>query len=132
MDPRRDPSPEHPDVLTRIGPGQDPTLPATELMDRARREARCEDEEARAAAALMRRLLVALALVLVIGAVCFVVLPLYGMKLPIIMPILAFIAIFLGAILTAPSPKPRPRPSDDGRPIGCCPGPRPLRSFRDD
>jgi len=131
MDPR-DPSPERPDVLTRIGPGLDPTDPDSGLMDRARREARCEDEEARASAALMKRLLLALVLVLVLAAVCFVVLPLYGMNLPIIMPLLAFAAIFLGSVLTTPPPKPRPRPTDDGRAIGCCPGPRPLRSFRDD
>lgn len=129
-----------------IGPGIDPTRqppPATppptdpdtshDLLEDARLKIRCENEEEEQTIALTRRLVVAFVLIVLIGAVFFIVMPYYGMNLPPIMPILVFIAIAAGALLTAPRvPKKKRCDSDDGRAIGCCQGPRPLRSFRDD
>jgi len=122
-----------------IGPGIDPTRPTIEpdaahdLLEDARLKIRCENEEEEQTVALTRRLVVAFVLIVIIGAVFFIIMPHYGMNLPPIMPLLVFVAIALGALLTAPKvPKKKPCADDDGRAIGCCQGPRPLRSFRDD
>ncbi len=93
-----------------------------------------EEHKRREGRRLLLRLIVAFALVILLGFVCFVVLPGFGVYLPPIVPIAAFAAIVVGSLLTAKAeghfPPPQRKPDDDGRPIGCCPGPRPPRSLR--
>jgi len=138
QDPRDPARPGEPSDSFLIGPGIDPTKPAAgtdpahDLLEDARLKVRCENEEEEQAVALTHRLVIAFVLIVIIGAVFFIVMPYYGMNLPPIMPLLVFVAIAVGALLTAPRvPKKKPCDTDDGRAVGCCQGPRPLRSFRD-
>lgn len=104
---------------------------------------------------LARRLFVAAILIAITAIVCWVILPQYGMTLPVMVPPLVFVAIFLGAVLTHaeehaerddemdlqedPSTGLAPTsnaigqacqtPDGDGRPITCG-GPRPPRFLR--
>ncbi|MFT5422716.1 MAG: hypothetical protein ACI89L_000481 [Phycisphaerales bacterium] len=136
-----DPNAAGPITPFLIGPGLDPTQPtpttptadpARDLLEDARLKVRCENEEEEQTIALTRRLVIAFVLIILIGAVFFILMPYYGMNLPPIMPLMVFIAIAAGALLTAPkAPKKKRCADDDGRAIGCCQGPRPLRSFRD-
>ncbi|MCL4742697.1 MAG: hypothetical protein KJZ54_10895 [Phycisphaerales bacterium] len=129
--------PQETDSVIIIGPGVD----SGRLPD----EPCCADPAAFSAAAdeahkrregrrLVLRLIVAFALVILLGFVCFVVLPDFGVHLPPIVPIAAFAAIVVGSLLTAKAeghfPPPQRTQEDEGRPIGCCPGPRPPRSLR--
>lgn len=109
-----------------------------DLLEQARLRLRAEhrvnryEEQSRR---LARRLVIAFILIVLTGVVFFIVVPLMGVHLPLIVPVLCFVAIVVGAVIVhageAPEEK-QPCPRDDeGRPIGCCPGPRPLRGFRD-
>ncbi len=85
---------------------------------------------------LARRIFVAGALILVTAVICFVVLPAMKLHLPPVVPVVAFGAITLGALLTGHAEgkvgaHPRKPAPDDGCAVGCCSGPRPPRFTRD-
>jgi len=129
------PDPDTP--LLRIGPGSDPAADPADLMAHARAEARRQDDE-RYGRAIAKRLFIAFLACLLIALACFVLVPAWvGVHIPPYVPLLSFLAIAAGAIMTIPE---RPKandacacdPDDDARPVGCCSGPRPLRAFRDD
>ncbi len=131
----RDPSES--DGVFIIGPGVDSGCLPDEPCCADRADLSFANDEAhnrREGRRLLLRLIVAFALVILLGFVCFVVLPGFGVHLPPIVPLAAFAAIVVGSLLTAKAeghfPPPQRKPDDDGRPIGCCPGPRPPRSLR--
>ena len=94
--------PEHDDEpRLRIGPGYDPA----DAMGQARERLRREQSERRVSRRLITRLIIAFALVVVLAVLVFVVAPHLGVKVPPIVPVVAFVAITAGAILTAPSEK---------------------------
>ena len=115
-------------------------------MDEARERIRVEDEQNKEGVKLARRLVIAFILILILGVVFYVVLPQFGLKLNPLVPVLSFLAILAGAILTAveeskdPDDPDDPESPDDSRgsggcgndgcAVGMCPGPRPLRMFR--
>lgn len=137
-----------------IGPGSS-SLPPEDpdrLLDEARERIRLQDEQNREGVRLARRLIIAFVLVMILGVIFYVVLPQYGLKLNPLVPVLSFIAIFAGAILTAVEeskgeddhwddpddprgpngPNGRGGSGDcnnDGCAVGMCSGPRPLRMF---
>jgi hypothetical protein len=85
---------------------------------------------------LARRILVAFVLI-VLTAVAFFVAPVMGVDVPPIVPVMCFATIVVGAVMAHAGDAPEkrrsnPRNDDCGRAVGCCPGPRPLRAFRDD
>lgn len=95
---------------------------------------------------LLLRLVIAFCLALFLAAVCFVVLPSLGIDIPAYIPLLAMLVIAIAALMTASAEgqlppmgsKPGSDPSDckspgcnDGRAVGCCPGPRPPRFLRE-
>ncbi len=135
-----------------IGPGSsgNPPEDPDHLLDEARERIRKQDEQNREGVKLARRLIIAFILVTILGVIFYVVLPQYGLKLNPLVPVLSFLAIFAGALLTTieenkdeddhwddpddPRGPNGPRGSDgcnnDGCAVGMCPGPRPLRMFR--
>ena len=130
------PDPQETDSII-IGPGVDPgRLPDEPCCADPAAFSVVDDEthKRREGRRLLMRLIVAFTLVILLGFVCFVVLPDFGVLLPPIVPIAAFAAIVIGSLLTAKAeghfPPPQRRREDEGRPIGCCPGPRPPRSMR--
>ncbi len=121
------------------------------LMDEARDRIRAEDENNKEGVKLARRLVVAFILIVLLGVVFYAVLPQYGLKLDPMIPVLSFLTILIGAVLTAaeeakdsddPDDPDDPDDNDnesggccngdqnDGCAVGMCPGPRPLRMFR--
>lgn len=113
-------------------------------MDEARERVRAEDEQNKEGVKLARRLVVAFILILILGVVFYVVLPEYGLKLDPMVPVLSFVAILVGAVMTAAEENKDPDDSDDddsddscnsggcggdGCAVGMCPGARPLRMF---
>jgi len=97
-----------------------------------------EIDEEEAGARLARRIFVAGLAIAAIAALCWVVLPMFGMVLPPMVPLLLFGVIAFAAITASPEAKPRRgaratgdccSPDDEGRPI-CCSGPRPPRLFK--
>ncbi|MBO6513701.1 MAG: DUF2975 domain-containing protein [Phycisphaerales bacterium] len=137
-----------------IGPdssGSPPDDP-DHLLDEARERIRLQDEQNKESVRLARRLIVAFILIAILGVVFYIVLPQYGLKLNPLVPVLSFLAILTGAILSAreelkdeddlwddpddprgPNGGPNSRPDSDcneGCAVGMCPGPRPLRMFR--
>ncbi len=90
---------------------------------------------------LLLRLVIAFVICVILAAVCFVVLPANGVDIPGWIPLVAMALIAVAALTTAkaegqlPTTKPGcsdgPCGCDDGRPVGCCSGPRPLRMFRE-
>jgi len=117
------------------------------LMDEARERIRAEDENNREGVKLARRLVIAFILIVLLGVVFYAVLPQYGLRLDPMVPLLSFLAILIGAVLTAVE---EAKDSDDqsdsddenngssgccnndkneGCAVGMCPGPRPLRMF---
>lgn len=129
--------PDQRDSIFIIGPGVDTArLPDEPCCADPRAYSAAADEEhnRREGRRLLLRLIVAFALVITLGFVCFVVLPGFGVHLPPIVPLAAFAAIVVGSLMTAKAeghfPPPQRRKEDEGRPIGCCPGPRPPRSLR--
>ncbi len=110
------------------------------LMDDARQRVRVEDDRNKESSRLARRLLIAFILIVLLGVGFYIVLPYFGLRLPPFVPILCFGAIAVGALLnTGETPYER-SPQDDehgctgegGCAVGMCPGPRPLRMFKDD
>lgn len=91
---------------------------------------------------LGRRLVVAFVLSCLIAAGCWIVLPRFGVWVPVWVPLACFgliaaAAVFAGHEDRAPdSDQVRPDAAggccqpDEGRPI-CCSGPRPLKMFKD-
>jgi F0F1-type ATP synthase assembly protein I len=122
-----------------IGPGDVQDEPSM-LIEEARERLRKEDERNTEGKKLARRLFIAFAMIAVLGVVFYIVLPHYGVRMPAILPVLCFIAIMVGTVMAAredatntdDDPDQCCREDDDGRPIGCCQGPRPLRAFKDD
>jgi undecaprenyl pyrophosphate phosphatase UppP len=112
-------------------------------MDEARERIREEDEQNKEGVRLARRLLIAFILIVILGVVFYVVLPEYGLKLDPMVPVLSFLAILIGAVMTAVEENRDSDDSDDdedyscgssgcggdGCAVGMCPGPRPLRIF---
>jgi hypothetical protein len=88
---------------------------------------------------LVLRLVLAFFLIIAITILCVVLLPIVG--IPPWVPLAAFGVISVAVLLHAGSEgqfsdtrdlePPDRRGSGDGRPIGCCPGPRPPASFRE-
>lgn len=95
------------------------------------------DAQAKEGARLARRLLGAGLVISLIAIASFVILPSMGLYLPLTVPVVAFVAIALGALLTGKAEGVLPDPDEGarhgcgtgcapGRPVGCC-GPQPLR-----
>ncbi|MBL4809150.1 MAG: hypothetical protein JKY43_03710 [Phycisphaerales bacterium] len=120
---------------------------SSQLMDQARERVRLEDEQNKEGVKLARRLVTAFILVLILGVVFYVVLPQYGLRLDPLVPVLSFLAILIGAVMTAVEENKDSDDSvdddsddesggccggsnNDGCAVGMCPGPRPLRMFR--
>ncbi len=81
-----------------IGPGSADD-PAT-LLEEARQRVRDEDRKNRESSKLARRLLVALLAIAVLGTVFYLLMPRFGLRLPPLVPVLCFISIAAGALLT--------------------------------
>ncbi|MGJ8635347.1 MAG: hypothetical protein ACSHX5_00680 [Phycisphaerales bacterium] len=138
-----------------IGPDSSNSPPddPDHLLDEARERIRLQDEQNKEGVRLARRLLVAFILIAILGVVFYIVLPQYGLKLSPLVPVLSFLAILTGAILSAreelkdeddfwddpddprgPNGGPKngrdPDCNNDGCAVGMCPGPQPLRMFR--
>tara|TARA_R110002072_G_scaffold65908_1_gene162883 strand:+ start:5622 stop:6125 length:504 start_codon:yes stop_codon:yes gene_type:complete len=131
-----------------IGPhlsNPEPSDPST-LLDEARDRVHSEDAQNKESVKLARRLFIAMILITVLGVVFYIVLPTFGVKFSPVIPILSFVAIFAGAVLTAleeqrelnaKADRYNDSESDDqscqsdGCPTGMCAGPRPLQMFRD-
>ncbi|KAA0213298.1 MAG: hypothetical protein DYG94_11785 [Leptolyngbya sp. PLA3] len=99
------------------------------LIEDARRRLREQDEGPGESMAILKRLVVAFVVVALLAVLCLVVLPRYNVHLPPMVPLLAFVVIVVGALMssyTPPRKKPRCNCQDEGQPI-CCPGPRPVR-----
>lgn len=113
------------------------------LLNQAREQIHDEDAKNKESVKLARRLFIAMILITILGVVFYIVLPYYGIRLSPTVPILSFLAIFAGAILTAMEENKESNRSDDGGsedegccnndgcPTGMCAGPRPLQMFRD-
>ena len=115
------------------------------LLNEARDRIHEEDAKNKESVKLARRLFIAMILITILGIVFYIVLPYYSIRLSPTVPILSFLAIFAGAILTAIEENKNNNHSDDqsggssgegccntdGCPTGMCGGPRPLQMFRD-
>jgi hypothetical protein len=117
-----------------------PLIGPDRLMDRARAAATRQDDQNREAVALGKRLVIAFVLMVALSVGFVVLVAELNVYVPPIVFLLSFVAIAVGAVLTVlPGAEARARRRDascgcadqDGRPIGCCQGPRPLRMFRD-
>lgn len=118
--------------------GPDTEYDPDALMSDARERIRLEDDLNKESSRLARRLLIAFILIVLLGVGFYIVLPHYGLRLPPFVPIVCFIAIAVGALLnTGDTPyEPYFDPDDEencdgGCAVGMCPGPRPLRMFKD-
>ncbi len=86
---------------------------------------------------LARRIVIAFILIVLTG-IAFVVAPVMGVTVPPIVPILCFVTIVVGAVMAHAGDSPEQREikakkkDDCGCAVGCCPGPRPLKMFRDE
>ena len=112
------------------------------LLNEARDRIHEEDAKNKESVKLARRLFIAMILITILGIVFYIVLPYYSIRLSPTVPILSFLAIFAGAVLTGieesrnnddPDAQNEPDGScnTDGCATGMCPGPRPLQMFRD-
>ncbi|GJM18739.1 MAG: hypothetical protein DHS20C14_09520 [Phycisphaeraceae bacterium] len=125
---------EHNPPTLRIGPGAEPDGSSDPhgLLASARAEAQRRADDEQQGARIARRLFGAFIACLLIALICFVIVPeLAGVYVPAWVPLLSFVAIAAGTILTMPEREPAEEEAcgcDDGNPVGCCPGPRPLRS----
>ena len=125
-----------------IGPDGYQSEPSM-LMDEARERIHEEDANNKESVKLARRLFIAMLLITFLGIVFYIVLPYFGVRLSPTVPILSFLAIFAGAVLTAiedarengdldsESDEDSGSCNNDGCPTGMCSGPRPLQMFRD-
>ena len=114
------------------------------LIEDARERVREQDERNKEGVKLARRLIVAFILILILGVAFYAILPQWGLRLPPIVPALSFVAILIGAVLSAVDQNRSEERNedtrvldersckDDGCAVGMCSGPRPLRMFRDD
>jgi hypothetical protein len=86
-----------------------------------------EERQRREGVRIARRLVTAFILIMVTGAVCWVVLPQFGMRLPPLAVIAIFGFMAFASLATLFENRPRkPRSmKDDARPISCC-GLRPV------
>jgi hypothetical protein len=87
-----------------------------------------DDRQRREGVRVARRLVIAFILIMITGAVCWVVLPQFGMHLPplAVLAIFGFMAFASLATLFEGRPRrARSTPPDDARPISCC-GVRPV------
>lgn len=99
------------------------------LIEDARRRLREQEGGPGESMAVLKRLVIAFVLVALLAVLCLVVLPRYNVHLPPTVPLLAFVVIVVGTLMssyTPPRKKPKCNCDDEGRPI-CCSGPRPLR-----
>ena len=130
-----------PDVQTDMQSGA-PSDPAS-LLNEARDRIHDEDANNKESVKLARRLFIAMILITFMGIIFYMVLPYFGIRLSPTVPILSFLAIFAGAILTGIE-EARERGdfdddgsedssccNNDGCPTGMCSGPRPMQMFRD-
>lgn len=142
MTPERD----EPHQTLLIGPGLDPVGPGRGADWSAEEPAAPRTEGRR----LVTRLIVAFVILVVVAVLCYGVLPRFGVDLPSWVPLAAFAIIAVGVVANATS-EGQFGPSDedeacrsgdvfdrkcgaggpDGRPVGCCPGPRPPRFLSD-
>jgi hypothetical protein len=86
------------------------------------------ERERREGARIARRLAIAFLLIMTTGAVCWVVLPRFGMVLPPAAVLAIFGVMAFASLATLLERRPRtpaPRELDGARPIRCC-GPRPV------
>ena len=102
------------------------------LRHKAEHDANRYEEQSRR---LARRIVIAFVLIFLTAAVFFIGVPLMGVDLPPVVPVMCFITIVVGSVMAhigdspehrAPPPK---RDDDGGCAVGCCPGPRPLKMF---
>lgn len=110
-------TPEEAELLRDSGPAAD--IP-TEADEQARREG----------AVLLRRLVIGGVLAGIAAIAALVLLPRIGVAIPPYVILLVFGLIVFVAVTAPGAPKivtRKSEPQDDGRPIGCCPGPRPPR-----
>ena len=92
-----------------------------DLLERARLRLKAEHDENRyeeQSRRLARRIVIAFALVVLTAVVFFVVVPVMGVDLPLIVPAMCFITIVVGSVMAhagdAPEGhKPKPRRDDD-------------------
>ena len=71
------------------------------LLNEARERIHDEDAKNKESVKLARRLFIAMILITLLGVVFYIVLPYYGIRLSPTVPILSFLAIFAGAVLSA-------------------------------
>ena len=132
---------EHPNTTITgplIGPGA-PEDDGADRLEAARQRVRAEDERNKESTRLLRRLIVAFILIVILGIVSYALLPQWGVRLHPMVPLLSFIAILVGALLTGSErededdddPDDPGGGVDEGCAVGMCPGPRPLKMFRD-
>ena len=114
------------------------------LLNDARERIHDEDAKNKESVKLARRLFIAMILITILGIGFYIVLPYYGIRLSPTVPILSFLAILIGTVLTAIEDE-RVRSENapdtvdpdegccqsDGCATGMCGGPRPLQMFRD-
>ena len=83
------------------------------------------------------RLLMALLMILGLGAVGLVLALVFNIVVPPVMWLAMVAMLIIGVIAGGVSEDPKPKRSasigdgDGARPVGCCSGPRPLQSFRE-
>ena len=127
-----------------IGPDMpNPSSDPASLLNEARERIHDEDANNKESVKLARRLFIAMILITFLGVIFYIVLPYYGIRLSPTVPILSFLAIFAGAVLSAiedarengdfdsESDEDSGCCNNDGCPTGMCGGPRPLQMFRD-
>jgi hypothetical protein len=111
------------------------------LLEQARLRLRSEHDANRyeeQSKRLARRIVIAFAMIVLTAVVFFIVVPVMGVDLPLIVPAMCFITIVVGSVMAHAGDAPeqtarKPRRDDDcGCAVGACPGPRPLKMFRDD
>ncbi len=136
MDEPRNPY-EEPSRSVLIGPGiEDSGLAVEDLPEPGEVPPQVEGRR------LLFRLVIAFCLALVMAAVCFVILPAQGIDVPAYIPLLAMAIIAIAALMTASAEGQLPTRAeregtrggdccDEGRPVGCCSGPRPPRFLRE-
>ena len=127
------PPPVYDDVMTRpLDDATDDLLENARLSLKAAHDANRYEEQSRR---LARRIVIAFVLIFLTAAVFFIGVPLMGVDLPPVVPVMCFITIVVGSVMAhigdspehrAPPPK---RDDDGGCAVGCCPGPRPLKMF---
>lgn len=111
-----------------------------ELLERARLRLKSEHDANRyeeQSRRLARRIVIAFVLIMVTAIIFFIAVPLMGVDLPVIVPVMCFITIAVGSVMAhigdAPEHRvPVPKKNEEcGCAVGCCPGPRPLKMFGD-